>query len=60
MEESEKIEILETYRWITVKKFTEDSTLSYEERYKLLWEHHIEETTFLIEKLRNIVRELKS
>ncbi len=56
MEESDKKEILETYKWIKVKKYTDDETLTWEERYKRLEEHHIEETSFLINKIREIVK----
>ena len=58
MEELNKKEILETYKWIKVKKYKDDNTLSFEERYKKLEQHHIEETNFLIEKIRDIVKEL--
>ncbi len=56
--EEEKREILETYKWIKVKKYVMDENLSWEERYKKLDEHHIEETNFLINRLRDIVKEL--
>lgn len=50
--------ILETYNWIKVKKYKDDPNLSWEERYKQLEIHHIEETTFLINKIReNITSE---
>jgi hypothetical protein len=58
MTEEEKIEILETYKWIKVKTYKKDTSLSLEERYKLLEEHHLKETTFLISKLREIVKEI--
>ena len=56
MTEEEKKEILETYKWIKVKKFKDDESLSWEERYKKLEQHHIEETKFLIEKTRDIIK----
>jgi len=56
MEESEKKEILETYKWIKIKKYKEDENLTWEEKYKKLEEHHIEETNFLINKIRDIVK----
>ena len=59
MTETEKKEILESYKWIKVKKYTEDESLSWEERYKKLEQHHLEETNFLIEKIRGIVRDNK-
>ena len=55
--EEEKREILETYKWIKVKKYVMDENLSWEERYKKLDEHHIEETNFLINKIREIIKE---
>ena len=36
MEELEKKEILETYKWIKIKKYKDDDTLTWEERYKRL------------------------
>lgn len=56
MNTEEKQEILDTYRWIKVKKYVDDENLSYEERYRRLEQHHIEETTFLINKIREIVK----
>lgn len=55
LREKDKKEILESYKWIKVKKYKDDDTLSWEERYKLLEQHHIEETNFLIDKIRKIV-----
>jgi hypothetical protein len=51
-------EILETYKWIKVKKYVEDKSLSFEERYRLLEKHHVEETSFLINKIREIVKDI--
>jgi hypothetical protein len=47
--------ILETYDWIKIKKYEDDDTLSSKEPYKKLEAHHVEETTFLINKVREIV-----
>ena len=58
MSTEEKQEILDTYKWIKVKKYVDDETLSYEERYRRLEQHHIEETTFLINKIREIVKDI--
>ena len=53
---SEEIkEILDSYKWIKVKKYSMDENLTWEERYNKLNEHHIEETNFLINKIREIV-----
>jgi hypothetical protein len=56
MDDIEKNEILNSYKWIRVKKYKDDPTLSWEERYKCLEHHHITETSFLIDKIRNIVK----
>ena len=53
----DKEEILNSYKWIKVPKYVDDITLSWEERYKRLNEHHIKETTFLIEKVREIIKD---
>jgi hypothetical protein len=55
MTEENKKEILETYKWIKVKSYKMNAELSWEERYKALEQHHIEETNFLIEKVRSLV-----
>ena len=56
MDEAEKQEILTSYQWIKVPRYTDDESLTFEERLKRLQEHHIKETTFLIEKVRELVR----
>ena len=58
MNDLEKKEILETYKWIKVKRFKHDDTLSIETNYKNLEQHHLEETIFLINKIREIVKSL--
>jgi hypothetical protein len=58
MTQAEKDEILNTYKWIKVPRYEELGDGHYpEEKYEHLEKHHIEETTFLIEKLRQIVRD---
>jgi hypothetical protein len=52
--QEEKDIILNSYKWIKVPKFVDNDTLSWEERYKKLDEHHIRETSFLIEKVREL------
>lgn len=42
------------YGWIKVKKHKHDPTKSWEENYKDLDKHHVEETTFLINTVREI------
>jgi hypothetical protein len=51
----EKETILKTYKWIKMKQYKDDESLSWEERYNRLNEHHIGETTFLINKVRELV-----
>ena len=58
MNQQEKDIILNSYKWIKVKRYVDDESLSWEERYKRLEKHHLEETNFLIDKLRDIVKDL--
>jgi hypothetical protein len=58
MNAEEKKEILSTYKWIKVKPYHMNELLSWEERYKELEKHHIDETNFLIKKIRDIVGQL--
>lgn len=58
MKPEEKQEILDTYKWIKVKRYQDDETKSWEERYKQLEKHHLEETNFLITKIREIIQML--
>jgi hypothetical protein len=44
----------EGYGWIKVRRHTDDPSLSWEERYRRLERHHEAETTFLINKVRDI------
>ena len=57
MKPEEKEEILNSYKWIKVPKYVDDQNLSWEDRYQKLNAHHIEETTFLIEKIRALVKD---
>lgn len=54
MNKEEKDLILNTYKWIKVKKFN-PSEYDNDDLYHALNEHHIEETTFLINKIRELV-----
>lgn len=45
------------YSWIKVKRFVDDPTLSWEERFKRLEKHHEEETKFLIEYIEKMKKE---
>jgi hypothetical protein len=42
------------FSWIRVKKYKEDITKSYEERYKELESHHVAETKFLVKEVRKL------
>lgn len=42
------------YKWVKVKKYTVDDSLSWEEKYKALESHHVTETSFLIEEIRKL------
>jgi hypothetical protein len=48
----------EGYGWIKVPKYTMNASASWEQRYKELEQHHIEETTFLIGKVRDLAAAL--
>lgn len=58
MLETDKEEILKTYKWVKVPKYIDDTELSWEDRYKKLENHHIQETNFLIDKIREIVKSI--
>lgn len=47
----------EGYGWIKVKQYKMDESKSWEERYRELEKHHIDETTFLIDKIRELANE---
>lgn len=47
------------FRWIKVPKYVMDETKSWEERYRELEAHHIQETTFLIDKVRELAAALE-
>lgn len=51
MTDSEKYE---GYKWIKVPRFKDDESKSWEERFRALEKHHIEETTFLIKEVRKL------
>jgi hypothetical protein len=46
------------FKWIKVKKYAMDESLSWEDRYRQLDEHHVQETTFLIEEVRKLAAKL--
>lgn len=43
---------------LNIKKYVDDNTLSWEERYKKLEAHHIEETTELLKQIKYLEEEL--
>lgn len=47
------------YSWIKVKKHKFDPDKTWEDNYKNLDKHHVEETTFLIDKIRELANELR-
>jgi len=46
------------YKWIKVKHFKFDPKKSWEENFKALEQHHVEETTFLIDEVRKLAAKL--
>jgi hypothetical protein len=52
------MESYEGFGWIKVKRYAMDPAKSWEERYRELEVHHLEETTFLIEKVRELGKRL--
>lgn len=52
-------EILNSYKWIKVKRFNPDNYSTLEDKYKAFEEHHIEETSFLIDKVRELAKIIK-
>lgn len=42
---------------VPIKKYVMDESLSWEERYKKLEAHHLEEVTWLIEEVKRLRRE---
>jgi hypothetical protein len=43
----------EGYDWIKVKRYEMDESKTWEDRYRALEKHHVKETEFLINKLRD-------
>jgi hypothetical protein len=48
----------EGYGWIKVPKYQMNESVPWEQRYKELEQHHIQETTFLIGKVRELAAAL--
>lgn len=49
--------LYEGYGWIKVGRHRDDPALSWEERFRILEEHHLKETQFLIEEVRRPAKE---
>ena len=47
------------YGWIKVKKYVMDDSKSWPERYAQLEAHHKEETAFLIDKVRELAKQVE-
>lgn len=61
MTEEEKKEILETYKWIKVPKWDpSEGLMDYGDLYFALLKHHEQETNFLINKIREIVKDIET
>lgn len=58
MTQKTKDQILTSYKWIKVKRLVFDSEDSDKEKLEKLEKHHLEETTFLIDFIRNLVKDL--
>lgn len=48
----------EGFGWITSGRHRDDPSLPWEERYRILEEHRVKETTFLIEEVRRLAKEI--
>lgn len=46
------------YKWIKVKRWTHDDSIGTEENYQKLQDHHLKETSFLIEEVRKLAKKL--
>lgn len=46
------------YKWIKVKRYIKDESLSVEEQLKILEDHHIKETAFLINKVKELAKKI--
>jgi hypothetical protein len=46
------------YSWIKVKRYQRDTSKPLEEQYADLEQHHLDETTFLINKVRELAEEI--
>jgi hypothetical protein len=44
---------------VQVKKYVMDETLSWEERYRKLEQHHLEETSWLVKEIERLQKQLE-
>ncbi len=51
-------ELYSDYKWIKVKRYQMDESKCWQERYKDLDEHHVKETSFLINEVRSLAKKL--
>ena len=58
MNKKELNEIIDSYKWIKVKKHIPFESGNENQHYKELMEHHTDETTFLISKCREMANEM--
>jgi len=49
----------ENFSWIKVKKYIQDENAPWKEKYQALEDHHVKETTFLLNKCRKLAKELQ-
>lgn len=54
----EKIANPEDFSWIKVRRYSKDNSKSAEEQLAELEQHHLKETTFLLNKCRELANEL--
>lgn len=52
-----KSEKYNDFSWIKVKRFRDNPTLSWEDRFILLNKHHLQETEFLVDEIRKLAQE---
>jgi hypothetical protein len=46
------------YKWIKVKRHNDDESKTWEEKFRALEDHHIKETTFLVNEVRKLAAEI--
>lgn len=51
-------ELYADFKWIKVKRYVMDETLTWGDRYRQLEEHHLQETSFLIAEVRKLAAKI--